>query len=109
MYRDMRFHDDARKAIFLGVKKLADAVKATLGPTGRNVVIKKDKQSPFITKDGVTVANEVILEDPFENIGAELVREVASKTATSAGDGTTTATVLAEALLEVGSKHLESG
>lgn len=105
MYRDMKFHDDARKAVFLGVKKLAHAVKATLGPTGRNVVIKKDKQPPFITKDGVTVANEVILEDPFENIGAELVREVASKTATSAGDGTTTATVLAEAFLEVGSKH----
>lgn len=104
----MLFQDDARKAIFLGVKKLAQAVKITLGPTGRNVVIKKDKLAPYITKDGVTVAKEVELEDPFENIGAELIREVATKTA-DIGDGTTTATILAEALLEIGSRHLESG
>jgi chaperonin GroEL len=106
---EMIFQDEARKAVFAGVKKLAQAVKATLGPTGRNVVIKKNNQPPFITKDGVTVAREVELEDPFENIGAELVREVASRTATSAGDGTTTATVLAEAILEIGSRHLASG
>jgi len=104
----MLFQDDARKAVFLGVKKLAQAVKATLGPTGRNVVIKRDKQTPFITKDGVTVAKEVELENPFENLGAELVREVANKTA-AVGDGTTTATVLAEAILEIGSRHLETG
>lgn len=105
----MRFQDDARRVIFEGVKKLAKAVKITLGPTGRNVIIKKDGQAPFITKDGVTVANEVVLEDDFENLGVELIREVASKTATNVGDGTTTATVLAESLLEAGSRHLMSG
>lgn len=108
MSKDMLYQDEARKAIFAGVKKLAQAVKATLGPTGRNVVIKKDKQLPFITKDGVTVAKEIELEDPFENIGAELIREVAVKTS-DVGDGTTTATILAEAILEIGSRHLESG
>lgn len=109
MPKEMLFKDDARRAIFSGVKKLAQAVKATLGPTGRNVVIKKEGRAPFITKDGVTVANEVSLSDDFENLGAELVREVASKTASAAGDGTTTATVLAEAILEAGARHLETG
>ena len=109
MPKDMLFSDEARKSIFNGVQKLAKAVKATLGPTGRNVVIKKDNSAPFITKDGVTVANEVDLEDEFENIGAQLVREVASKTSSAAGDGTTTATVLAEAILSIGARHLSSG
>jgi len=104
----MLFQDDARKSVLAGVKKLFNAVKVTLGPTGRNVVIKRDKQPPFITKDGVTVAREVVLSDPFENIGAELVREVADKTA-MVGDGTTTATILGYAILEIGSRHLESG
>jgi len=107
--KDMRFEDEARKSIFLGVAKLAKAVKSTLGPTGRNVLIKRNNAPPIITKDGVTVAKEVVLEDPYENLGAELVREVASKTATVAGDGTTTATVLAEAILIEGAKHLEAG
>jgi len=109
MAKDMLFNDDARQAIFRGVQKLARAVKATLGPTGRNVVIKKDGKPPIITKDGVTVAMEVSLDDYFENLGVELIREVASKTATSAGDGTTTATVLAEAILEIGARYLDSG
>lgn len=107
--KEMKFHDEARQAIYKGVQKLAKAVKATLGPTGRNVVIKKVGKPPIITKDGVTVATEVQLEDHFENLGAELVREVASKTATTAGDGTTTATVLAEAILEAGARYLDSG
>jgi chaperonin GroEL len=109
MSKDMLFNEDARKAMFSGVKKLARAVKATLGPTGRNVVIKKKDLPPFITKDGVTVANEVVLSDHFENIGAELVREVASKTGSMAGDGTTTATVLAESILKVGEQYLSTG
>jgi chaperonin GroEL len=109
MSRDMLFHDEARKSIFEGVKKLSKAVKATLGPTGRNVVIKRKGEAPFITKDGVTVAKEVVLEDPCENLGAELVLEVASRTADVAGDGTTTAIVLAEAILQIGARHLAAG
>ena len=109
MSKDMLFNDKARRAMFAGVSKLARAVKTTLGPTGRNAVIKKKGQAPFITKDGVTVANEVILEDHFENIGAELVREVASKTGSMAGDGTTTATVLAEAILDAGESQIAAG
>lgn len=109
MPKEMLFQDEARRAIFAGVAKLARAVKATLGPTGRNVVIKKKGRPPFITKDGVTVAREVVLTDEFENLGAELVREVASKTADAAGDGTTTATVLAEAILSNGARHLVNG
>lgn len=109
MPKDMLFNEEARKAMFQGVKKLARAVKATLGPTGRNVVIKKEGVPPFITKDGVTVANEVVLSDHFENLGAELVKEVACKTGALVGDGTTTATVLAEAILEIGSQYLATG
>lgn len=105
----MLFEDEARNAIFLGVKQLAKAVKATLGPTGRNVVIKKNGSIPHITKDGVTVAREVVLEDHFQNLGVELVREVASRTAIMAGDGTTTATVIAESILENGARFLASG
>lgn len=109
MIKDMLFEDQARQSVFEGVKILARAVKTTLGPTGRNVVIKKGNKAPTITKDGVTVAREVCLSDKFQNLGVELVREVASKTASSAGDGTTTATVIAEALLESGAKFLASG
>jgi chaperonin GroEL len=109
MTKDMLFEDEARQAIFEGVKILARAVKTTLGPTGRNVVIKKGNGAPHITKDGVTVAREVSLADKFQNLGVELVREVVNKTATAAGDGTTTATVLAEAILENGAKFLASG
>lgn len=107
--RDVMFDDQARNSLLAGVKKLAKAVKATLGPVGKNVVIKRKGLSPLITKDGVTVAREMFLADPFENLGAELVRSVASKTAEVAGDGTTTATVIAEAILEAGSKQLAYG
>jgi len=109
MTKELRFNDEARSLVFKGVQKLAQAVKTTLGPTGRNVIIKKKDKDPFITKDGVTVAKEVELEDKFENLGAELVREVASRTASAAGDGTTTATVLAEAILNEGARHLATG
>src|SRR3990170_8611803 len=90
--------EDARHSLLRGVNRLADAVKITLGPKGRNVVLEKKFGSPLITKDGVTVAKEIELEDPKENMGAQLVREVASKTSDVAGDGTTTATVLAQAI-----------
>ena len=109
MAKNMLFNEEARKAMLEGVKKLSSAVKATLGPTGRNVVIKNKDKPPHITKDGVTVANEVSLEDPIENLGAELVREVASKTGSAAGDGTTTATILAEAILTNGNSYLSAG
>ena len=92
--KDVRFHDSARTKIVAGVNILADAVKVTLGPKGRNVVLDKSFGAPRITKDGVTVAKEIELDDKFENMGAQMVREVASKAADAAGDGTTTATVL---------------
>ena len=94
--KQLQFDENARHALLRGVEKLAKAVKATLGPSGRNVILDKKFGSPTITKDGVTVAKEIELEDPYENMGAQLVREVASKTSDIAGDGTTTATVLAE-------------
>ena len=97
---------DARSAIMRGVDQLAEAVKATLGPKGRNVVIDKKFGSPVSTKDGVTVAKEIELRDPFENMGAQMVREVASKTSDVAGDGTTTATVLAQAIFREGVKNV---
>ncbi len=100
------FNSDARAALKRGVDKLADAVKATLGPKGRNVVIDKKFGAPTITKDGVTVAKEIELEDPIENMGAQMVREVASKTSDVAGDGTTTATVLAQAIVREGMKNV---
>ena len=103
------YSEDARRALQRGVKAVAAAVKATLGPKGRNVVLSKKWGSPTITKDGVTVAKEIELEDPYENMGAQLVREVASKTNDVAGDGTTTATVLAEAILEEGMKNVAAG
>src|ERR687888_95560 len=99
----------ARDAILRGVNTLADAVKVTLGPKGRNVVIEKSFGSPLITKDGVTVAKEIELENRFENMGAQMVKEVASKTSDVAGDGTTTATVLAQAIYREGSKLVAAG
>ena len=100
--KQLLFDEAARQEILKGVEILAKAVKATLGPKGRNVVIDKKFGSPTITKDGVTVAKEIELSNPYQNIGAQLVREVASKTSDIAGDGTTTATVLAEAMDKVG-------
>src|SRR6201999_1433217 len=94
--KQLQFDESARQSLLRGVEKLARAVKATLGPSGRNVILDKQFGSPTITKDGVTVAKEIELEDPYENMGAQLVREVASKTSDIAGDGTTTATVLAD-------------
>jgi chaperonin GroEL len=107
--KDIKFQDEARQKIQRGVQKLASAVKVTLGPKGRNVVLDRSFGSPHITKDGVSVAKEIELEDKYENIGAQVVKEVASKTADKAGDGTTTATVLAEAIFLEGLKHLSAG
>src|SRR5437773_3704310 len=101
--------EDSRSKILRGVNQLADAVKITLGPKGRNVVIEKKFGSPTITKDGVTVAKEIVLEDKLENMGAQMVREVASRTADVAGDGTTTATVLAQAIFREGNKFVTAG
>src|ERR1700755_711031 len=103
--KQLSFEVDARQHIADGLSQLAKAVKATLGPRGRNVVLQKSFGSPRITKDGVTVAKEIELQQPFENMGAKLISSVASKTGDIAGDGTTTATVLAEAILEEGLKH----
>ena len=102
--KDVKFSRDARERMLRGVNILADAVKVTLGPKGRNVVLDKSFGAPRITKDGVTVAKEIELEDKFENMGAQMVREVASKTNDIAGDGTTTATVLAQAIVQEGAK-----
>src|SRR5271166_2571397 len=101
--------EDSRHAILRGVNQLADVVKITLGPKGRNVVLDKKFGSPTITKDGVTVAKEIELQDPLENMGAQMVREVASKTSDVAGDGTTTATVLAQAIFREGAKTVAAG
>src|SRR5512146_2596981 len=101
--------EESRQAILRGVNQLADAVKVTLGPRGRNVVIEKKFGSPTITKDGVTVAKEIELKDELENAGAQMVREVASKTSDTAGDGTTTATVLAQAIYREGIKNVTAG
>jgi len=107
--KEVKFHDGARSRILKGVNTLADAVKVTLGPKGRNVVIEKSFGSPVITKDGVTVAKEIELKDKFENMGAQMVKQVASKTADVAGDGTTTATVLAQAIVKEGMKYVTAG
>jgi len=107
--KQLQFDESARHALLRGIEKLAKAVKATLGPSGRNVIIDKKYGSPTITKDGVTVAKEIELEDPYENMGAQLVREVASKTSDIAGDGTTTATVLAEAIYKEGLRNVTAG
>src|SRR6476469_7626866 len=107
--KQLIFDETARQALLRGVQQLSRAVKATLGPKGRNVVFGRKFGSPTVTKDGVTVAKEIELEDPYENMGAQMVREVASKTSDAAGDGTTTATVLAEAIFREGLKHVTSG
>jgi chaperonin GroEL len=107
--KEVRFHDSARHRIVAGVNVLADAVKVTLGPKGRNVVLEKSWGAPTITKDGVSVAKEIELQDKFENMGAQMVKEVASKTSDVAGDGTTTATVLAQAIVQEGMKYVASG
>ncbi|CAJ0718044.1 chaperonin GroEL [Ralstonia sp. GP73] len=107
--KDVKFHDSARVRIVKGVNVLADAVKVTLGPKGRNVVIERSFGAPTITKDGVSVAKEIELKDRFENMGAQMVKQVASKTADIAGDGTTTATVLAQAIVQEGMKHVAAG
>jgi chaperonin GroEL len=109
MAKQITYHDNARQAMLRGVNKLADAVKITLGPKGRNVVLDKKWGSPTITKDGVTVAKEIELEDPTENMGAQMVKEVASKTSDVAGDGTTTATVLAQSIYRNGIKNVTAG
>src|SRR5712672_471735 len=107
--KQLQFDESARHALLRGIEKLARAVKATLGPSGRNVILDKKFGSPTITKDGVTVAREIELEDPYENMGAQLVREVASKTSDIAGDGTTTATVLAESIYREGLRNVTAG
>src|SRR6266404_2629780 len=107
--KQLHFGEKARADILTGINKLANAVKVTLGPRGRNVVLDKKFGSPASTKDGVTVAKEIQLEDPFENMGAQMVREVASKTSDVAGDGTTTATVLAQAIFSEGLRNVTAG
>src|SRR6266700_3349480 len=107
--KDVKFGGDARARLLHGVDILADSVKVTLGPKGRNVVIEKSFGAPRITKDGVTVAKEIELKDKFENMGAQMVKEVASKTNDLAGDGTTTATVLAQAIVREGAKAVAAG
>ena len=109
MSKQILFNIEARNKMKKGVDTLADAVKVTLGPKGRNVVIEKKFGAPQITKDGVTVAKEIELEDPIENMGAQMAKEVASKTADAAGDGTTTATVLAQSIITEGIKNVAAG
>ena len=109
MAKQLNFDENARQALLRGVTKLAKAVKATLGPSGRNVILEKKFGSPTITKDGVTVAKEIELPDPYDNMGAQLIKEVSSKTSDIAGDGTTTATVLAEAIYSEGLRNVTAG
>lgn len=106
MAKEIKYGVEARAALEAGVNKLADTVRVTLGPKGRNVVLDKQYGAPLITNDGVTIAKEIELEDAFENMGAQLVKEVATKTNDVAGDGTTTATVLAQAMIHEGMKNL---
>ena len=109
MAKQLKFDDEARRALEAGVNKLADTVKVTLGPKGRNVVLDKKFGAPTITNDGVSIAKEIELDDPFENMGAQLVKEVATKTNDVAGDGTTTATVLAQAMVHHGMRNVAAG
>ena len=109
MSKEIKFGEDARKSLLNGVNKLADTVKVTLGPKGRNVVLDKEYGSPLITNDGVTIAKEIELPDPFENMGARLVKQVSTKTNDVAGDGTTTATVLAQSMIKEGVKNVAAG
>src|SRR5881392_1621776 len=107
--KELRYREEARTAMLRGVNALANTVKVTLGPKGRNVVLSRKFGSPLVTKDGVTVAKEIDLKDPYENMGAQMVREVASKTSDVAGDGTTTATILAQAIYREGIKNVAAG
>ena len=107
--KDVKFSEEARAKLLEGVNTLADAVKVTLGPKGRNVILDKSFGAPAVTKDGVSVAKEIELEDKFENMGAQMVKEVASQTNDQAGDGTTTATVLAQAIVNEGLKSVSAG
>src|SRR5512132_4641677 len=109
MAKQLKFDEEARRALEAGVNKLADAVKVTLGPKGRNVVLDKKWGAPTITNDGVSIAKEIELDDPFENMGAQLLKEAATKTNDIAGDGTTTATVLAQAIVNEGFKNVTAG
>src|SRR4026207_24993 len=109
MAKQLKFDEEARRALEAGVNKLADTVKVTLGPPGRNVVLDKKFGAPTITNDGVSIAREIELDDPFENMGAQLVKEAATKTDDVAGDGTTTAVVLAQALITEGLKNVTAG
>src|SRR6266481_1597211 len=109
MPKQLKFDEDARASLLRGINIMAEAVKATLGPKGRNVVIDKKFGSPTITKDGVTVAKEIELKDPYEDMGAQMLKEVASKTSDIAGDGTTTATVLAQAIFREGLRNVTAG
>ena len=109
MAKEIKYGAEARAALEAGVNQVADTVKVTLGPKGRNVVLDKSFGTPLITNDGVTIAKEIELEDAFENMGAQLIKEVASKTNDVAGDGTTTATVLAQAMVNAGMKNLAAG
>lgn len=109
MAKQIKYGVEARKALEAGVNKLANTVKVTLGPKGRNVVLDKKYGTPLITNDGVTIAKDVELDDNFENMGAQLVKEVATKTNDVAGDGTTTATVLAQAMIQEGLKNIAAG
>ena len=109
MAKQILFNEEARRSLERGVDALADAVKVTLGPKGRNVVLEKKFGSPSIINDGVTIARDIELEDPFENMGAQLVKEVATKTNDVAGDGTTTATLLAQAMIREGMKNVVAG
>ncbi len=109
MAKEIKYGVEARKALEAGVDAVANTVKVTLGPKGRNVVLDKSYGAPLITNDGVSIAKDIELKDPYENMGAQLVREVASKTNDVAGDGTTTATVLAQAIVKEGMKNLEAG
>ena len=109
MAKELKYGEEARTALVAGVDKLADTVRVTLGPKGRNVVLAKSYGGPTITNDGVTIAKEIELEDGFEDMGAQLIREVASKTNDVAGDGTTTATVLAQAMIHEGMRNLAAG
>ena len=109
MAKEIIYGEEARKALLNGINKLADTVKITLGPKGRNVVLDRKFGSPLITNDGVTIAKEIELDDPFENMGAQLVKEVSIKTNDVAGDGTTTATLLAQTLIREGMKNVAAG
>ena len=109
MAKQIKFSDDARQKLLSGVEKLAKTVKITLGPKGRNVILDKKYGAPMVTNDGVTIAKEIDLPDPYENMGAQMVKEVATKTNDVAGDGTTTATLLAEAIIKEGLRNLTAG